>query len=45
MAAAEHKSYFELRKDNPYHALTGELWGISYEDFGAKWSRYDGTAL
>ena len=37
MATTEHKSDFELTKDTPYLALTGELWGV--------WSRYNDTAL
>ena len=28
MTAAENKSQFELTKDTPYLALTGELWGV-----------------
>ena len=30
MAAAEHKSNFELTKDTPVRAL----WGVSFDDFG-----------
>ena len=26
-------------------ALTGELWGVYYGDFGENWPRYNGTAL
>ena len=33
MTAAEHKTDFKLT-DNPYLALTGELWGVYCEDFG-----------
>ena len=45
MAAAEHKSDTELRKDTPYLALTDELWGVCYEDFGENWLRYNGASL
>ena len=45
MAAAEHKSDFKFTKDTPYLTLTGELWGVSCEDFGEKWSCYNGTEL
>ena len=44
MTAAPHKSYFELTKDTPYLALTGEVWGVCCEDFGETWSYYNGTA-
>ena len=30
MIAAERNSYFELKTDIPYLALTGELWGVFY---------------
>ena len=45
MTEAERKSYFELKTDTPYLALTGELWGVSYENFKEDWPRHDGTAL
>ena len=45
MAAAEHKSDFEITKGTPYLALTGELLGVHCKDFGENWSRYNGTAL
>ena len=45
MAAAEHKSDFELTKDTSYLALMGELWGVCCEDSGENWSHYNGTAL
>ena len=32
MTAAEHKSDFDLTKDSPYLALTGELWHVCCED-------------
>ena len=34
-----------IKKDTPYLALTGELWGVFCEDFGENWPRYNGTAL
>ena len=36
---------FNLTTDTPHLTLTGELWGIYYEDFGENWPRYNGTAL
>ena len=45
MATTEHKSDFKLKTDTPYLALTGELWGVSYENFEENWPRYNGTAL
>ena len=30
---------------NPYLALTSELWGVYWEDFGEKWPHYKNTAL
>ena len=36
---------FELTKDNPYLALTGELWGVFCEDFGKNWTHYNITSL
>ena len=43
MAAAEHKSDLELKKDTAYLALTGELWCVCCGDFGENWSRYTTT--
>ena len=34
MTAAEHESDLKLTADTPYLALTGELWGVCYEDIG-----------
>ena len=45
MAAAEHKQNFKLTIDTPYLALTGELWGVSYENFEENWPRLNSTAL
>ena len=45
MTAVEHKSDFDVTKDTPYLALTGELWGVCCEDLGENWSSYNGTAL
>ena len=33
MTAAERKSNFKLTIATPYLTLTGELWGVYYEDF------------
>ena len=45
MTATEHKSYFKLTTDTPYLSLTGELWGVYYDNFKENWPRYNGTAL
>ena len=45
MTAAERKSDFKLTTDTPYLALTGDLWGVYYENFEENWPRYNGTAL
>ena len=45
MIAAERNSYFELKTDIPYLALTGELWGVFYVNCEENWPRHDGTAL
>ena len=31
--------------DTPYLALTGELWGVYYENFEETWPRYNGITL
>ena len=31
---------FELTKDTPYLALSGELWSVFYEYFNRNWSCY-----
>ena len=36
---------FELIKDTPYLALSGELWGVFYEYFNRNWSCYKGFLL
>ena len=36
---------FELTKDTPYLALSGELWSVFYEYFNKKWSCYKGFLL
>ena len=41
----ENKPDFELIKDTPYLTLTGELWGVYYEDFDKKWYYNIGTSL
>ena len=33
MTATELKSDFKLKTDTPNLALTGELWGVCYENF------------
>ena len=45
MTAAERKSDIKLKTGTPYLALTGELWGVNYENFEENWPRYNGTAL
>ena len=45
MIAIERKSDFKLTTYTPYLALTGELWGIYYDNFQKKKTRYDGAAL
>ena len=42
---AEHVSDFNLTRDTPHLALTGELWGVYCEDFGENWPHHNGTAL
>ena len=41
----EHESKFQLTKDTPYLALTGELWGVCCEDLEENWPLYNSTAL
>ena len=36
---------FELTKDTPYLALSGELWSVFYEYFNRNWSCYKGFPL
>ena len=36
---------FELTKDTPYLALSGELWSVFYEYFNRNWSAYKGFLL
>ena len=38
-------SPFELTKDTPYLALSGELWSVFYEYFNRNWSCYKGFLL
>ena len=45
MTAPEHKSNFKLPKDTPYLTLTGELWGVCCDNFGANQLRYNHIAL
>ena len=46
MTAAERISGLQTHNNTPYLALTGELWGVCYEDFEKKnWPRYNGIAL
>ena len=45
MTAGESRSDFKLITDTPYLALTGELWGVYYENYEENWPRYNGTAL
>ena len=41
----EYQSDAGSTKDNPYLALTGELWDVFCEYLWEKWPRYNGTAL
>ena len=36
---------FELTKDTPYLALSGELWSVFYDYFNRYWSCYKGFLL
>ena len=45
MTGVELKSDFKLKTHTLYLTLTGELWGVYYEDLGENWPRYNGTAL
>ena len=36
---------FELTKDTPYLALSGELWSVFYEYFNKNWPCYKGFLL
>ena len=36
---------FELTKDTPYLALSGELWSVFYEYFNRNWTCYKGFLL
>ena len=36
---------FELTKDTPYLALSGELWSVFYEYMNRNWSCYKGFLL
>ena len=36
---------FELTKDTPYLALSGELWSVFYEYFNRNWPCYKGFLL
>ena len=42
MTGAELKSDLKLTKENPYMALTDELWGVYCGDFGENWAHYNG---
>ena len=41
----EDKSDFALKKDNSYFALSGEQWGVFFDDLGHDLSPYSGSAL
>ena len=42
---AEYLSDAGSKKDTPYLALSGELWGDFSEYLWENWPRYNGTAL
>ena len=41
----KRKSNFKLKTATPYLSVTGELWGVYYQNFEENWPRYNGTAL
>ena len=45
ITVAESRPDIRIPTDTPYFALTGELWGVSGEDFGEHLPRYNGTTL
>ena len=45
LSEAEYQPDHGSIKDNPYLALTGELWGVFCEYVWENWLRYNGTAL
>ena len=45
MTRTEYGLELEFTKDTSYLALTGELWGVSHDDFPENRPRYNGTAL
>ena len=45
MASEEYISDFELTKNTPYLALTGELWSVFGEYFGEKLPCYKEVGL
>ena len=42
---AEYQPDARYTEDNPYLALTGELWVVFCECLWENWPRYNGTAL
>ena len=42
---SEYQPIAIYKKDNPYLALTGELWVVFCEYLWENWPRYNGTAL
>ena len=45
MQSLQNMLPFELTKDTPYLALSGELWSVFYEYFNRNWSCYKGFLL
>ena len=45
MISLQNMLPFELTKDTPYLALSGELWSVFYEYFNRNWSCYKGFLL
>ena len=45
ITVAESESDIRVTTDTSYRALTGELWGVYWEEFGENRPRYNGTAL
>ena len=45
MPVAESDSDIRITTDTPYLALTGDLWGVYFEELGGNGPRFNGTAL
>ena len=45
MTSAQYRCVYELIKDTPYLALTGELWSVFCEYFLDKWPQHKDVRL